>query len=57
MAKSISIMKEKDVLHLLVDGEEIKDVVSYQLSESVNECPRLIIEVAVRGEINVLVDQ
>lgn len=57
MADTVSIRKEKGVLHLLVDGKEIKDVMGYQLSEKVGECPTISITVAVLGNIKVEVEQ
>lgn len=56
MANTVFIRKEKGVLHLLVDGKEIKDVMSYQLSERVGECPTLSVTVAVLEDITVEIE-
>lgn len=50
MAKAISISTQENAVKIVIDGNEINDVISYQLSDD-GSCPRLTIEIAVMGEV------
>ena len=53
MAKSVSIKTEENATRIIIDGNEINDVVSYQLSESADSA-FLEIKIAILGVIEAL---
>lgn len=49
MAQSVHIFKENDTTKITVDGNEIQDVISYELSEDVDSLATLTLKIAVLG--------
>lgn len=51
MAKSVTITSEKGAFQLTIDGQEVKDVISYQLANKVESVPTLTLKIAILGSI------
>ena len=51
VAQTLEIRTKKDTVHLVLDGCEIHDVLSYQLEESPDQLPVLTVRVAITGGV------
>lgn len=52
MAKSLQIIAEENATHVIVDGNEISDVVEYQLTED-HEAAYLTLKIFISGSVEV----
>ena len=52
MAKSVLITTKENGTQIIIDGNKINDVISYELRENWDE-RTLSLEIAIRGEIEV----
>lgn len=49
--ETLLIESKKNTLQIVVDGNEMKDVLRYELAERANELPTLTLEMAITGKI------
>lgn len=54
MAETVSIKTEENVVHIIIDGNEINDVLSYVLTEN-QEGAKLTVEVFITGKVEALI--
>lgn len=55
MAETVSIKTEENAVHIIVDGNEINDVLSYVLTEN-QDGARLTIEIFITGKVEALIE-
>ena len=53
MAERLLIKKKDNITKIFLDGAEIRNVISYELSESAGKMPAIKLEVCVTDEIEV----
>lgn len=53
MAEKLLIQKKDNITKIFLDDEEIRNVISYELSESADKIPELKLKLGVTGEIEV----
>lgn len=51
MAKTVHILTKENAAEIIVDGNKISDVISYELKEDPNNGPRLTVEIAIMDEV------
>lgn len=51
VAQTLEIRTKKDTVQLVLDGNEIHDVLSYQLEERPDQLPVLTVRVAITGGV------
>ena len=51
MAENLLIQKKDNTTKIFLDGNEIRNVISYELSEKADEMPSIKLEVCITGEI------
>lgn len=53
MAKTVRILTKENDAEVIVDGNKISDVISYELKEDPDRGPRLTVEIAIMDEVEV----
>mgnify|MGYP003313369310 CR=1 FL=1 len=53
MAKNLLIQKKDNITKIFLDGNEIRNVISYELSERADQMPSIKLEVCITDEIEV----
>ena len=53
MAEKILIQKKHNIAKIYLDDAEIRNVISYELSECAGKMPTIKLEVCITGEIEV----
>ena len=53
LAKNVLIQKKDNITKIFLDGNEIRNVISYELSESADQMPSIKLEVCITDEIEV----
>ncbi len=53
MAENVVIKKEDNTTKIFLDGNEIRNVISYELCESANKLPTIKLEVCITENVEV----
>lgn len=53
MAQSVQVHMKDATTKIVIDGNEVHDVVSYLVSGSVDDVPKLKIEIAIHNDLEV----